>query len=404
MSRSALLLAALVALAEAAGASAIIATSNHEPHKIATIALAVTAGVSFAAAGLHVLRRRPENRTGLYLAAVGYLWMFGALPEANNNVVYTAGIFLSNLAFIPFAALVLAFPTGRLVHRVDRVIVRATAWFVVIGPPLLLLFAKRPPSCGKHCLDSALVVYQSHTIERIVDLAGTAFTVVLIAAVVTVLVRRWRRASVALRRVLTPVYLTCAAALVMLLIGNLASSFSTTLSDALAPLFFVCFGAVPFAFAYGILRSRFARGSVADLVVAIGRGGQLRAAIASALGDPSLELAYCVDDGRRLVDREGRTFELPRAGSGRTATMVEQDGRRIGALVHDDSLREEPELVESVAATVALRRACCSRSTRKAAFTTSTRRRSRRVATTTRRRYAAASSGTSSSTGASATR
>src|SRR6266540_4029214 len=128
-----------VPLAEAAGASAIIATSNHEPHKIATIALAVTAGVSFAAAGLHVLRRRPENRTGLYLAAVGYLWMFGALPEANNNVVYTAGIFLSNLAFIPFAALVLAFPTGRLVHRVDRVIVRATAWFVVIGPPLLLL-------------------------------------------------------------------------------------------------------------------------------------------------------------------------------------------------------------------------------------------------------------------------
>jgi PAS domain S-box-containing protein len=349
LSRTAFSIAAVVGLAEAAGASAIIATSNHEPHKIATIALAVTAGVSFVAGGLHVLRRRPENRTGLYLAAVGYLWMFGALPEANNNVVFTAGIFLSNLTFIPFAALVLAFPTGQLIHRADRVLVRATAWFVLIGPPLLLLFAKRPSSCGEHCLDSAIVVYDSPTIEHIIDLTGTAFTVVLIAAVVAVLVRRWRRASVALRRVLTPVYLTCAATLVMLLIGNLASSFSTTVSDALTPLFFICFGAVPFAFGFGILRSRFARGSVADLVVKIGQGGQLRDAIANALGDPSLELAYWITDGDHFVDRDGRPVDVPDS-----ATIVERDGRRVGALVHDESLLEEPELVQSVAATVAL--------------------------------------------------
>ena len=63
MSRTAFSIAAVVGLAEAAGASAIIATSNHEPHKTATIALAVTAGVSFVAGGLYVLWRRPENRT-----------------------------------------------------------------------------------------------------------------------------------------------------------------------------------------------------------------------------------------------------------------------------------------------------------------------------------------------------
>ena len=34
--------------------------------------------------------------------------------------------------------------------------------------------------------------------------------------------------------------------------------------------------------------------------------------------------------------------------------MVERDGRRVGALLHDASLSNEPELVESVAATVAL--------------------------------------------------
>jgi PAS domain S-box-containing protein len=353
VSRSTLLLAAAVLVAEAAGATAIILTSNHEPHKIATTVLAVTAGLSFGAGGLFLIRRRPDNRTGFYLAAVGYLWMFAALGEANDNAVWTAGVFLGNLTFIPFAALVLAFPSGRLEHRVDRVIVQATAWFLLIGPPLLLLFADRPPSCGDHCGKSVIVLYRSHTIEHVVDIAGSLFTAGLIAAVVAVLVRRWRRASVALRRVLTPVYLTCAAALIALLLGNVASTFSSSVSDAFSPLFFVTFAAVPFAFAYGILRSRFARGSVAGLVVAIGKGAALRDAIASAFGDPSVELAYRLKDGR-YVDRDGRMFVLPGDGSGRVATTVEHDGSPIGAIVHDASLSNEPELVESVAATVAL--------------------------------------------------
>src|SRR5204863_98225 len=84
-------------------------------------------------------------------------------------------------------------------------------------------------------------------------------------------------------------------------------------------------------------RSRLARSSVAGLALAVGQGRQLREAIAEAVGDPTLELAYCVDDGDRFVDREGRRFDLPADGSGRAATMVELEGRRIGALVHDDT-------------------------------------------------------------------
>ena len=81
----------------------------------------------------------------------------------------------------------------------------------------------------------------------------------------------------------------------------------------------------------------------------------LRDAIADALGDPTLELAYWLEEGGRFVDREGRALRAARAdGSGRVASIVERDGRRVGALVHDESLCDEPELVESVAAAVAL--------------------------------------------------
>ena len=354
MTRGAFLAAGAVALAETAGGVAIVATSNHEPHKAATAALAATAGLSFVVSGLVALRRRPENRTGLYLAAVGYLWFFGSLGDANNDVVWTAAAVLGNLAFVPFAALALAFPTGRLAPRPDRLIVRATALFVVLLPPLYLLFADQPKGCGHFCGTSAIVVYHSDAIATALDVLETLIAVGLCAIVVVVLARRWHGASAAHRRVLTPVYVASAGALTFLLLSNLLSSFWMGAAMAVGPVFLVLFAAVPFAFLFGILRSRLARGSVANLVLAIGQGRQLRDAIADALGDPSLELAYCVENGNRLVDREGRRFELPGPGSGRSATLVESEGRRIGALVHEDWLLDERELVESVAVAVAL--------------------------------------------------
>src|SRR5581483_7991687 len=194
VSRQRIALGFALGLAEAAGAATIVATSDHEPHKAATLAFALTAGVTFIASGLVALRRRPGNRTGLYLAAVGYLWLLGALGDANNDVVYTAGSVLGNLAF----------PTGGLATRVDRILVRATACFVVIGPTLLLMFANRPPSCT-NCRDSSIVVYSSHTLERTIDIVGTMYVVALIVAVGIVLAFRWHRSSTALRRVLLPV-------------------------------------------------------------------------------------------------------------------------------------------------------------------------------------------------------
>ena len=84
------------------------------------------------------------------------------------------------------------------------------------------------------------------------------------------------------------------------------------------------------------------------------RPGELRDALASALGDRSLTLAYWLEDEQRYLDRSGRAIELPAAGSGRVATAVEHEGRRVAAVVHDDALCEEPELVRSPGAAAAL--------------------------------------------------
>jgi signal transduction histidine kinase len=45
---------------------------------------------------------------------------------------------------------------------------------------------------------------------------------------------------------------------------------------------------------------------------------------------------------------------LPAAGGARAATVVEREGRRVGAIVHDATLAEEPGMLRAVAASAAL--------------------------------------------------
>jgi signal transduction histidine kinase len=61
-------------------------------------------------------------------------------------------------------------------------------------------------------------------------------------------------------------------------------------------------------------------------------------------------LAYWLPRFECYVDVEGRPVALPPAGSGRAATLVDHDGDRVAALVHDSALSYQPELLEVVCA------------------------------------------------------
>jgi signal transduction histidine kinase len=54
------------------------------------------------------------------------------------------------------------------------------------------------------------------------------------------------------------------------------------------------------------------------------------------------------------VTYDGRRVELPAPGSGRAVTEVDREGIRVGAIIHDSSLADEPGLVRAVAASAAL--------------------------------------------------
>ena len=114
----------------------------------------------------------------------------------------------------------------------------------------------------------------------------------------------------------------------------------------------IAFIAVPIAVLADILRARLARAAVGELVIALRSDpapGDLRDALARALRRP---LARRSPPGCRS-SRPTPTSTASRwrcpADPRRVDALVERDGTPVAALVHDPSLRDEPELLDAVA-------------------------------------------------------
>jgi signal transduction histidine kinase len=71
---------------------------------------------------------------------------------------------------------------------------------------------------------------------------------------------------------------------------------------------------------------------IAESLEAAPAPGTLEAAVARAAGDPTLRIAYCLDDGR-LVDPGGAAIDLPQ-GPSATITPVERDAERLAIIAH----------------------------------------------------------------------
>ena len=329
----------------------LVLTSDHEDNKAATIALAVTAGLSFIASGLVALWRRPENRTGYLLAAVGYLWFLGALTEANNDWLFTVGGALSGLVFGAFVHLLLAFPGGRLSGRRDIWLVVATYALVLVANVALGLVEERPDPACPACR-STIAIDDNETAHTIVSNVFTVLGLVLLVAILFVVVTRFLRSRGALRRALGPVLGAGSLVMVVLALQLSIDAYSEQAARPLEYVFLAGFAMVPLAFLIGVLRSRLARSGVGDLLLSLGRGTPIRDALAGALADPTLEIAYWLPDHGRYVSADGKP--LPDKPDGKAVTVVEHDGRPTAALLHDPALADEPELVDAVAAAAGL--------------------------------------------------
>jgi signal transduction histidine kinase len=118
----------------------------------------------------------------------------------------------------------------------------------------------------------------------------------------------------------------------------------TRVEDPFNPALFAIFAAASaavVALAAGLIsgarRARVERRDIARIAGSLSEAptpGTLHSALAEALHDPELQIAYWLPGAHRYADAAGRAVPEPVAGPGRIVTYLTRDGRRIAAVTH----------------------------------------------------------------------
>jgi signal transduction histidine kinase len=340
----------------AAEVTAFVFLFRDSAHVTAVDVVNRSVGGSFVACGLIAWQRRRDSRIGPLMTLTGFVFLAEAvLSGVDSSVAYTLGQWAANWWAPVFAALVLGFPSGRIFSRVDRAVIAAFAFGTSVLQLVWLFFLPFPP--GK---ENVFLISADAATADVIDRFESSFNATVGLALAVLAISRWLRAAPPLRRLLLPTLaggVTVLILVVQIYYDLLTGEFIRSSQQITAVLLV----SVPLAFLFGILHQQLARAGMADLVVALQRAPgshRLGEALAKALGDPSLVLAYWLPRFDSYVDAEGAPVALPHEGSGRATTFVDRDGHHVAALVHDSALAHQPELLEVVcaAANVALER------------------------------------------------
>ena len=337
---------------------AVVLTSDHTDLRGAVAVLGLTIGWGFIGTGLFTWARRPDNSLGSLMALTGFAFLVAGLSSSNIPAVFTVGAFLSSVYIVTTMHTLLAAPHGRLSPG-DRRIVIAAYLLVTVGVLPLYLFFDPSSQCA-NCPDNVFLIKDSESVVDVASLVINLTGVVIIGLVLRSLIRRWRGATRAERRLYTPMY-AAGVALMIALIGNLmlqSASSDSNAADIAFVISLVPFALVPYLFLGSLVRARLLEGgSVTRLMTRLNetpRAGGLRDALAEALEDPSLELVYWLPEDERYVDFRGRPYELPEDDPSRAVHAIDRDGQCVAAIIYDGSLREAETHVQAVGAAASM--------------------------------------------------
>jgi signal transduction histidine kinase len=311
--------------------------------------IAADLALSWALVGASLLapERSRWRRPRLLLAIAGALVLGGDLQWLSAPALWTAGLVLELAWLSVIVQLVLTFPDGRAWSSLALVTIGAGYLAAPVGG-LVAAFVTADPHNVLSTLSSQSAAATVGRMRAGLGLAVLLATIGLVA---------WRLASVrgVSRRMQAPLLIGAALAfpMTMVWLARLALTGEGP-STALSAVSTALIGLVPIGFVASIGWSRLRSPHAGDLVVELRTAGELtlRDRLARALGDPSLTLAYRLDDGR-YVDESGQPMSVPDRPD-RAVTLLSAGDEVLAALMHDPLLLDETALVESVRATAGL--------------------------------------------------
>jgi signal transduction histidine kinase len=317
---------------------------------------------AFLIAGLVAWARRPGNRIGPLMILTAFLLFARQFRYSHDSLAFTAFFLLGELGYVLIAHVALAYPIGRVTDRLERLWLWVAYVVAVAFPLAILLFydgSRRLEYFDPSSRDSLLLVSGDGELTAALQKAYTVTAYGGLATLFIVLIgRKLVLATPRARRILAPLLLAAvAAALRAVLDGVLA--FTSPPPSFTYDLFWwqiIAITAFPIAILAGLLRARLARVHVGELVVHLEQTpvDGIRDELADALDDPSLELGLWLPERTAYVDASGDRLAVPEDGPKRAVTWIEHEGRPLAVLVHDPTLRDEPKLVEAVAAAARL--------------------------------------------------
>jgi class 3 adenylate cyclase len=325
-------------------------------------------GVAHLIAGAIAWRRRPDNVTGPLLVTIGYSWYIPEFQAAHIGAVVGLAFATRRLVNLLSAYLLLAYPSGRLGNRPQRLAMGLVIAIAAVQTPARLLLVDRIPAVLDHTDRVTMVgcgcanpfgVMPAPRLFATIELWTGMLSVASALLIMALVILRLARATPPMRRTLWPVLLGALVALFIFAFNVLSVMLAlrTALASALGWVLSLARVAVPIGFLVGLLRMRMDKAAVANLVVGI-HGDRtpdtLERAIADALHDPAVKLGYWSAAAGQYVDGGGKVLEMPRAGSGRAAALVERADAPLGVILHDAALHDDKALLDAVSAAFAL--------------------------------------------------
>ena len=322
----------------------------------------VAAAWSFLAAGLIAWIRRPQNLLGPLMVTTCFALLARQFRYSHDDVTFTACFVLGELGWALFAHVSFAYPYGRVTARVERVFLWVGYAAAIAFPLAILLFyggTNRLRYLDPFPRENLLLLTESaQAVDFLQDAFGLVAYGLLGTSFVVLVLRKFFRASPRARRVYLPLLIAAVGAALWAVLNGILT-FATTTPEIVYDLFWwqvLSLIALPIAMLWGLLRARLARVHVGELVVHLEQTpvDGLRDELALALEDPTLELGLWIPDRGVYVDSGGRELTVPDDGHDRAVAWIEHEGAPLAVLVHDPTLREEPKLVEAVAAAARL--------------------------------------------------
>ncbi|MEU8382630.1 histidine kinase [Streptosporangium sp. NPDC048865] len=335
------------------GAYTTTAAALYPPAVPFRVVMHAVTGVLYLSAGVVAHYRYSANAIGPMMLAAGIAMFAEDLQLSDEAWPHTVGQFLVASSGAVVTHLVLMFPTGRLETRVQKALM-AVAYAFAAQLGVAVAFFMDQTSNDDHTPPGMLFVRDHRVVGGLAESSSQAAAAVVAVGLIVVLLRRWVTGRLLMRRLLAPVILLVLATGFVSATGLIlhADPFpgARAVRDGLLPFYDVLYASVPLALLAGTLYFYLGNGAVNRLLNemrALTGAGDVEKLLARSLRDDSLRLAYPAPAG--FLDAAGA---LVKVKPWQAVTSV--GGPRGAVLIHDALLREDPKVLDVVAAAAGL--------------------------------------------------